>query len=120
MAAATPSLVEAALAATEDAADASQRLHRLLEAAAAGLPPARLQLELETAALRSPGVAAALDRRRESARQALGEALGAPAAALAELAASLCEGLARRRLLEPEADLRAQVEAAWRLLAAAL
>ena len=124
VAAASQSVVEAALAATEDVADTAERLRLLLEASAAGLPPARLQFELEAAAPRSPLLSAALGERRHAARQMLAEALRGPGARSAtqpdELVLTLCEGLARRRLLEPEADLSAQAAAAGRLLAAAL
>jgi AcrR family transcriptional regulator len=121
VAARTPTLIEAALAATERESDPGDRLRPLLEAVAMGLPPARLQLELEAAALRSPIVAAALAERRKVARQALAERWGAPGNAIApelvEITLALCDGLARSRLLDPEADLTAQVEAATRWLA---
>lgn len=38
---------------------------------------------------------------------------------MTDLALTLCEGLARRRLLEPEIDLTRQVASAERLLSAA-
>jgi hypothetical protein len=92
----------------------------MLAAAAAGPPPTRLQCELEAAALASPRVAAALAERRLATRRAMAKALGRTAGANDEsidLAVIVCEALARRRLLEPEADLRPQVAAAERLLA---
>ena len=120
---ATPSLVAAALAATEGAEEPRFRLRRLLQVVAAGIPAARLQIELETAALRSPAIAAALAARRTAGRQALTAALqgadDAPVEELADLVEALCDGLARRRLLEPDADLSALATAAWRLLSAA-
>lgn len=124
VAAAVPSVVEAALLATEDGEEPGDRLRRLLAACAGGLPSARLQSELETAALRSSRVAAALAARRRRALGALARALGQPvgpeASGLTELVVAQCEGLARRKLQEPAADLGAQVGVAQRLLAAAL
>ena len=115
VAAASPGLVEAALAQATETAPPARRLRRLLEASAAGPPAARLQLELETAALRSPAIAAALRKRRAAARRALAEALAGPPEST-DLVLSLCEGLARRRLLAPEADLTGAIAAADRLL----
>ena len=124
VAAASPSVVEAALVATEGVEDPADRLRLLLEAAAAGPPSARLQLELQTAALHSPRVATALAERRTAARQALAELLsgprGAPSKQLVDLVLALCEGLARSRLLDPEADVEAQAAAAERMLSAAM
>ena len=124
VAAAGPSVVEAALVATEDVEDPADRLRLLLEAAAAGPPSARLQLELQTAALHSPRVATALARRRTATRQALAEALtgpgGAPSERLVDLVLTLCEGLARSQLLYPEMDVEAQAVAAERMLSAAM
>lgn len=125
VAAAGPSPVEALLEATRAVDDPKERLAALLEEAAAGHPPTRLQCELEAAALGSPAIAAGLDERRRATRAALAAALGgeppdAGARELAELALAVCEGLARRRLLEPEADLGGMVAAATRLLGGAL
>jgi AcrR family transcriptional regulator len=123
VAAAGPSLGEAALDATSATEEPRERLGRMLAAAAAGPPPARLQCELEAAALTSPRVAAALTERRLATRRALAEALGRPSGPddeSIELALILCDALARRRLLEPEADLRPQVAAAERLLTRAI
>ena len=120
VAAAGPSLVEALLAATDDVGDRRERLRLLLERSAAGEAPARLQCELETAAFRSPPIAAALRERRQTTRHLLAAAMGAPPGAeghdLTELTLTLCEGLARRRLLDPDADLGTAIEAAQRLL----
>ena len=51
VASATPAIAEAALAASASAPGPGNRLQALLEAAASGLRPARLQLELQAAAL---------------------------------------------------------------------
>ncbi len=122
VAAASPSIVEAALAATEDVGSPADRPRLLLDAAVANLPLARLQLELEAAALRSPRVAAALGERRKAARRALAEALSEPGArttgARVELVVALCESLARSRLLDPEAEAATSLATAAQLLSA--
>ena len=124
VAATTPSISEAALAATADGEPPAARLRSLLAAAAAGPPTARLQIELQTAALSSSRVATALAERRATARRVLTEALatadGPPAVEIVELVVAACEGLARSRLLDPETDLSARAAAAGRVLAAAL
>jgi len=124
VAATSPSISEAALSATEGVEDPADRLRLLLEAAAAGPLPARLQLELQAAALHSPRVATALAERRTAARQALTEALSGPGRVpseeLVDLVLAVCEGLARSRLLEPETDVEAQAAAAGRMLSAAM
>ena len=118
VAAAGQTSTDAALAATADVTDPAVRLRHLLEAAAAGLPPARLQCELEAAALHSPRVAAALADRRRAARQELGRALGRPDGGdpPTDLVMATLDSLARHKALDPEADLEARVRLATDLL----
>lgn len=124
VAAASPSIAEAALAATEEVDEPVRRLRALLAAAAAGPPSARLQIELQTAALRSPRIAAALRERREAGRLAITKVLsrpgGAPSRRLVDLVVELCEALARGRLLDPESDIEARAAGAAQLLVAEL
>jgi AcrR family transcriptional regulator len=121
VAAESPSIAEAALASTETVGDPVARLRALLEAAAEGGLPARLQVELQAAALGSPAIAAALGERRTASHRALAKALqgpgGAPPREAVDLVLATCEGLARSRLLDPEAEAAAQAAAAERLLA---